>query len=183
MVAKKVLLTAQDLFQMPDDDMRHELVKGELRTMPPAGGMHGFVAGEIFARIRSFVREHQLGYTFAAETGFVIGQNPDTVRAPDVAFVSTERLPEGGPPAFFPHVVPDLVVEVVSPYDRRREVEAKARAWLQAGACIVWVIDPVRRTGLAFEGDQVDLLSPDDVFDGKAILPGFTCRLGDLFTA
>src|SRR4051794_34668142 len=112
MVGKKALLTADDLLRLPDDGMRHELIRGELRTMPPAGGEHGIIALEIGSLLREFVRRHHLGFVFAAETGFKIASNPDTVRAPDVAFVSLDRLKE--PARGYLALAPDLAVEVVS---------------------------------------------------------------------
>src|SRR4051812_10721952 len=98
MAAEKTLLTADELLSLPDDGLRHELIRGELTTMPPAGGEHGLVAGELFGLVRDHVRAHRLGYVFAAETGVFVEQDPDTVRAPDVAFIARARLPGGRAP-------------------------------------------------------------------------------------
>src|SRR3712207_3004809 len=109
MTTKKALLTADDLFELPNDGRRHELVRGKLYTMPPAGLAHGFVAGRLFRLVSNHVEAHQLGYAFAAETGFRIGRDPDTVRAPDVAFVAGGRFPAGRLPERFGELAPDLV--------------------------------------------------------------------------
>lgn len=91
-------LCAEDLPRFPDDGMRHELVRGELRTMTPADANHGYLAMQIAASLHRHVTEHSLGRVFAAETGFILARNPDTVRAPDVAFISRERLEQTGIP-------------------------------------------------------------------------------------
>ena len=95
------ILTADDLWRLPNDHMRHELVRGELRTMAPAGGEHGFIGMQLSAQLANYVRQHKLGAVFASETGFVLTHNPDTVRAPDAAFVSTARIPATGIPESF----------------------------------------------------------------------------------
>ena len=109
-------MTAEELFELPDDHMRHELVAGDLRTMAPAGFDHGRLALLIGARILDHVEQHRAGEVLAAETGSILRRAPDTVRAPDVAFVAAERVPEVG--RGFPESAPDLVVEVVSPRHR-----------------------------------------------------------------
>src|SRR4051794_26210352 len=121
MTQEKTLLTADQLFEMPDDGMRHELVRGELRTMPPAGAEHGWIAFNAARIVGNHVITNQLGWVFAAETGFRIFRDPDTVRAPDVAFVGAARFPEGRPPIRFAELAPDLIVEVVSPSDSANE--------------------------------------------------------------
>ena len=91
MTPTRTLMTAAELAALPDDGQRHELVAGELRTMPPSGGEHGGLAARFTIRLGHYVDEHQLGQVFVAETGFLLTTNPDTVRAPDVAFVCRER--------------------------------------------------------------------------------------------
>jgi Uma2 family endonuclease len=182
MATKKTLVTADDLLHMPDDDMRHELVRGELRTMPPAGGEHGWIAGLTFKLISDFVDARRLGWTFAAETGFHIARNPDIVRAADVAFVSSGRFATGHPPREFPDLAPDFVVEVMSPGDSNREVEEKVRDWLDAGVRLVWIMRPARRTlAVHTASSDVRVLQETDVVDGGNVLPGFSCPVRDLF--
>src|SRR5262249_4638196 len=117
------LLTADDLWRLPQDGMRHELIRGELTNMPPAGAEHGVTTMNLSTPLDKHARTNDLGRVLAAETGFIIGRDPDTVRAADVAFVSKPRIPATGiPKKFFPGA-PDLAVEVVSPSDTVSEVE------------------------------------------------------------
>jgi Uma2 family endonuclease len=174
-------MTAEELFELPDDGLRHELVEGELRTMTPAGFEHGRVAARILARVLDHADEHELGQVLAAETGFVLRRDPDTVRAPDVAFVAVDRLPQGTVSGFG-HVAPDLVVEVVSPSDRASEVSSKAEAWLDAGVRLVWVVDPqARLAAVHHPGGLVTVLREDGVLDGEEVLPGFRMPLSTVF--
>jgi Uma2 family endonuclease len=178
--AQPVRMTAEELFELPDDHMRHELVEGELRAMSPAGFDHGRLALRIGARILDHVEGHGLGAVLAAETGFVLGRNPDTVRAPDVAFVAADRVPGGA--RGFPELAPDLVVEVVSPFDRASEVAAKAAMWLDAGVRLVWVVDPqARLAAVHHPGGLVTVLREDGALDGEDVLPGFRLPLAPLF--
>ena len=172
--------TAEELFELPDDGMRHELVEGELRTMTPAGGEHGRVSLRLGARILEHVEEHDLGAAFAAETGFVLNRGPDTVRAPDVAFVCGDRL-QAAPSWGFPELAPDLVVEVVSPSDRASEVASKAAMWLDAGVRLVWVVDPqARLAAVHHPGGLVTVLREDGVLDGEDVLPRFRLPLASV---
>src|SRR5439155_10375899 len=130
----------------------------------------------------TYIAEHKLGQGFAAETGFKIFQNPDTVRAPDAAFVSAARVPSGEPPKGYEAIAPDLVVEVLSPGDSRREIEEKTQDWLEAGVRVVWNADPHRRTVVEHRaGGQTRILTGDDQLEADDVLPGFRCRVGDLF--
>ncbi len=182
MATTRKLMTADELLRMPDDHMRHELVRGELRTMPPAGWEHGAVAFEFARILGNHIVANKLGRAFAAETGFKIFQNPDTVRAPDAAFVSNDRIPRGEPPRGYAAIVPDLVVEVLSPGDSRREVQEKTDDWLEAGVRVVWIADPRRRTVTEHRGGrQTRILTSNDELEADDILPGFRCRVGDLF--
>jgi Uma2 family endonuclease len=174
-------MTAEELSELPDDGMRHELVEGELRTMTPAGFEHGRLALRMGARILDHVEKHGLGEVLAAETGFLLHRQPDTVRAPDVAFVSADRMPTAAVPGFA-ELAPDLVVEVVSPSDRASDVAAKAAMWLDAGVRLVWVVDPQARLAAAHHpGGLVTVLREDGVLDGEDVLPGFRLRLSSLF--
>jgi Uma2 family endonuclease len=174
-------MTAQQLLDLPDDGMRHELVEGTLRTMTPAGGEHGRIGARLLVRVGVFVESRRLGDVFTAETGFWTRRDPDTVRAPDVAFVRSERVPETRVPGFVP-VVPDLVAEVVSPNDRAVEVASKALAWLDAGVRLVWVVDPENRTVTVHGPDGVRVLRGADVLDGADVLPSFALPLDELWS-
>lgn len=142
----QTLLTADELFVLPDDGMRHELVRGELRTRTLAGSEHGMVGMNLAGFVAPHVREGRLGVVFTAETGFRIATDPDTVRAPDLAFVARERVPDAGIPQGFWPGPPDLVAEVVSPSDRYEEVQEKVFDWIRAGTRLVWVLNPRTRT-------------------------------------
>jgi Uma2 family endonuclease len=153
-----------------------------LIEMAPPGGEHGYVAGKAFSRLSAFIEQHRLGGAlFAAETGFRIVRDPDTVRAPDVAYVSAARLTQARV-AGYPDLAPDLVVEVVSPNDRASEIHAKVMQWLQAGTQLVWVLYSASRSVVAHRPDgEARVLQADDTLDGGAVLPGFTCQVADLF--
>jgi Uma2 family endonuclease len=176
-------MTADDLLRLPDDGKRYELIAGELREMSPAGGDHGYVAIEAALQLRLFLRDHPEigGALFAAETGFRLARDPDTVRAPDVAHVAEERRVQARVPGY-PALAPDLVVEVVSPNDTASEIQRKVDEWLQAGSRLVWVLYPTTRSAMTYQpGGAARLLHADDTLTGEPVLPGFGCRLGDLF--
>ena len=179
----KTLFTAEELFHFPDTRRRLELVKGDLFEMPPPGARHGSVAMVVGSLLMAYVQANQLGKVFAAETGFILRRNPDTVRAPDASFVATEWLPAGELPVGYLELAPDLAVEVVSPSDRDREVLEKVEDWLRAGTRLVWVIYPANRSATVYRalGDS-EQLSEDGSLDGGDVLPGFACILGDLFS-
>lgn len=149
--------------------------------MTPAGWSHGEIAFEIGRLLGNFVADHNLGRVFAAETGFRLSQNPDTVRAPDVAFVTTDRLPSEHAPGFFPGS-PDLAVEVLSPTDTMSEVQAKVQDWLDAGTKQVWVADPDKRTVVIYRPQRVmEVFTSGDELRVDDLLPGFTLQVADVF--
>ena len=150
--------------------------------MSPAGGRHGRVALRIARRLGNYVEEHRLGETFAAETGFLLRTQPDTVRAPDVAFVSTEKLRHLADfPGYLP-LAPDLVVEVTSPGDRSSAVEEKCRDWLSAGVTVVLVVDPQTRTMHEYRSAQQIRAYADGWLDLGDLLPGFRLDVADIFS-
>jgi Uma2 family endonuclease len=175
-------VTADELFMMPKDGFRYELVKGELRKMSPAGGEHGAVIVNVTVLLGQHVKSKKLGVCFGAETGFKIATDPDTVRAPDVAFVSRERIPESGIPKKFWPGAPDLAVEVLSPGDTLEEVEEKVEDWLASGTRAVWVVSPKRRSVTAYRSmTDVTRLSETDALDGGDVVPGFRCKVSEFF--
>lgn len=174
--------TASELFEMPDDGFRYELVRGELRRMSPSGSEHGAIIVNITIMLGQYVKANKLGVCFGAETGFKIASDPDTVRAPDVAFIRRERIPEGGLTKKFWPGAPDLAVEVLSPGDTRAEVDEKVEDWLQAGALAVWVVDPKRRGVSVYRpANGVTRLSGDDELDGGGVVPGFRFKVLEIF--
>ncbi|HZN38651.1 MAG TPA: Uma2 family endonuclease [Planctomycetota bacterium] len=179
----RTVTTAEQLLSMYEPGRPTELVRGVLRRLSPAGYRHGAVIGRLAGRIGPYARERNLGETFGAETGFILARNPDTVRAPDVAFVQQNRLPSEFSSGYFPGP-PDLAVEVTSPTDTYTEVHQKALSWLEHGTRLVWVIDPVARHATVYRGrDDMTVLGADEELTGGDVLPGFTVALRDLFPA
>jgi Uma2 family endonuclease len=172
-MSSPALLTADELLHLNLPNKRTELVRGRLIVREPAGFRHGVVANRLSLAISSHVQINQSGLVLAAETGFKLASDPDTVRAPDVAFVSRERLPDPLPTGFAA-MAPDLVVEVLSPDDRPGEVLAKVADWLRSGCRLVWVVDPGRRIARVYRADGSEaLLAHDGVLQGEDVLPGF----------
>jgi len=162
-------------------DKRLELVRGELRELAPANEEHGYVTGQLFLVVTQFVKQRQLGFTFAAETGFVLSEEPATVRAPDFAYVSRDRAPERWS-RHFARFVPDVVAEVISPSDTYGEVAQKVQDWLEAGVRVVWVVDPVARTVAVHRpGAAVRVYGEEDTLSGEDVLPGFACKVSEIF--
>jgi Uma2 family endonuclease len=160
---------------------RCELLQGELKMMSPSGALHGRYVDVLERWLGSFVAENNLGMTFGAETGFILARNPDTVRAPDIAFVVKERLPDPLPAGFFPGP-PDLAVEVLSPGDRDSEIAAKTRCWLAAGCREVWNADPGAKTTTIHRADgTVRQFIQTDSLESPSLLPGFHKPLAELF--
>jgi Uma2 family endonuclease len=168
------LITANELLHMPDNGMRRELVAGKLREMTPSGHEHGFVTLHMTGPLYAFVMENNLGAVFAAETGFLLTTDPDTVRAPDVAFVARERYASlSKTKGYFPGP-PDLAVEVISPNDTYGEVEEKVEAWLSSGCRVVVVVNPRNQTLKVYRSTtEVTLLTVADSFQCADLLPGF----------
>lgn len=172
------LYTAQDLLAM-GSDARFELDRGVLVPMSPSGFRHGRVTANVQFAIENHVRRGGLGRVLAAETGFALAHDPDIVRAPDVAFIRTERLPPEG--EGYAAIAPDLVVEVVSPGDTAHELEVKVSEYLAAGVTSVWVLYPRTRTVMIHRADGVRRLRAADTLDEEPALPGFSCGVADLF--
>lgn len=162
---------------MPDDGWKYELVDGEIRRLSPAGGPHGRIGIELGSRLNAHVKREKLGHVFDSSTGFrLTGGN---VRAPDVSFVSYDRLPEVSD-GYVP-VAPDLAVEIFSPDDRPRYVLEKVGEYLQAGVRLVWVIDPKGRKAAVYRSlTAVRELSLEDMLGGEDVVPGFRCVLREV---
>ncbi len=174
--------TADVLLQMPDDGFRYELVQGELRRMNPAGNVHGRIAARITWRLAQYVEENQLGTVYAAETGFRLSSDPDTVRAPDVAFLSQASVEAVGEVEGFWPGAPDLAVEVVSPGDSYADVEEKVFDWLDAGTKIVVVINPRQRSATVYKSPtDITALAETAVLNGGDAVPGFELLVREIF--
>lgn len=174
------LMTAEELERLVLPGKQFELVRGRLVVREPPGSVHGIVTMNLGYYVSDFVRKHGLGVVFAQDTGFKIAANPDTVRAPDVAFLSSERL-SAIPGRGYAQLAPDLLAEFLSPDDRPSEVLAKVSDWLEAGTRLVWIIDPIRAQARIYRSDgSLTLLDVSGVLDGEAVLPGFSCLLAEV---
>lgn len=175
------LLTADEFMRL-GDEVHGELIRGVLCEMPKPGWRHGQLTARLCAQLVNHAEVRQLG-TVAGEVGVLLERGPDTVRAPDAAFVSHDRLPKGNVPDRYDETIPDLVVEVVSPSDRLAEVRDKARMWLSFGVQLVWVVFPTARTVEVHHSgvEAAETLTEADRLDGGSVLPGFTYPLSRLF--
>lgn len=176
------LVTADELLLMPYDGYRYELVAGELKRMSPAGPKHGWIALNLGGIIRKFVKQHRLGRAYGADTGFTLQRNPDTVMAPDAAFVRQARVEDGENERGYFDGPPDLAVEVVSPNDSKREVSEKVSAWLSFGTEEVWVVSPTSRSVTVYRSISDPIVyAESDVLSGGHVLPGFEIAVSEIF--
>ncbi len=176
------LATIEDVAALPDDGCRYDLIRGKLIRMSPAGGRYSEIAGTIAWLVGNAVLPERLGRVYTAEPGFVLARGPDVLLSPDVAFVSTDRMPPDEERISFMELPPDLAVEVLSPSESLRATREKVDAYLEGGVRAVWVVDPVRRSVTVHmaEGD-VEILSEDDTLDGGDVLPGFSVSVSQIF--
>ncbi|GJG85648.1 hypothetical protein tb265_08290 [Gemmatimonadetes bacterium T265] len=175
----QTLLTAEDLYDIPDDDHRYELVRGVLQVSEPTGFGHGTLATRIGALLLAFVRPRKLGQV-AAEAGYVVERGPDTVRGPDVSFIRAERAPVGVAAEKFVEGTPDLAVEIRSPGDRPGKIAEKVAEYLSNGTPLVWVVEPRKRLVIVHTPDGVTrVLRDGEVVDGGSVLPGFTAPVSE----
>jgi Uma2 family endonuclease len=180
---RAVAVTAEDLSRIPDDGLRRELIRGEVHTMTPGGAEHGRVAWAVAGLLFEHLHGTGAGVGFGAETGFVLARDPDTVRAPDAAFVSAERVEAIGRTARYWPGAPDFAAEVISPDDSFREVEEKALSWLAAGTRAVLVLDPARHTATVYRGSgEARVHTVGDTLDLSDAVPGWEVTVAELFS-
>ena len=176
------LLTADDLLRLYSEGVRGELIRGVLHETVGTGLEHGAIAINFGSIIRNFVRPARLGWVIGSDVGIWLDRNPDTVRKPDLAFISAEKLPLDVRLRGYSEVVPDLVVEIISPNDRPVVVNDKAQMWLRYGVQLALLVDPETRTVVALSADgPPQTLTEDDTLNLDAALPGFTCPVRDIF--
>ena len=160
---------------------RADLVRGELRMIPPPSGRHGALVYAIAKRLGDHVESRELGAVLIGAS-FELLALPRTVRAPDVAFVRAERLSAGGIGAGFMQVAPDLVVEIISPSETRARLREKLDDYRASAISLVWLIDPRTRGVTVIEADHpVRRLSDEEILTGGDVLPGFACEVAALF--
>ena len=182
MITQTRPVTAEELFYQQGDGYRYELIKGELKKMAPAGNEHGNLAMDFGTLLNVYVKAKEFGKVYAAETGFKIATDPDTVRAPDVAFISQKRLDEAGPVRGYWPGAPDLVAEVISPGDLYTEVGEKVAEWLGAGSRMVVIVNPRNKQVLVHTSPtDVKVLGLGDTLDGGEVVPGWTLSVEELF--
>ena len=173
------VVTAEELFELPDAK-HYELVRGVPRVCEPPGGAHGRLAMQVGALLNEHVQRLGLG-TVLVEAGYVLRRKPDTVRGPDISFVSVARLPPNQIPETFIPGAPDLAVEIISPSSRWSEVEEKVADYLAGGARLVWLVDPrERRVVLRYPDRPPAVLTENDTLDGEDVVPGFTLPVAEL---
>ena len=180
--AKPKLLTAADLLGLSSRGVRGELIRGVLYETMPTGREHGRILINLGAELRNFTKPRGLGRVEGGDVGVWLERDPDTVRAPDIAFFSPEKEPPEEIAAGYAEVVPDLLAEVVSPNDTAREVREKAEMWLGFGVSLVWVVNPETRTvDVHRRGHPITTLTEQEALEGFDVLPGFTCSVSDIF--
>jgi len=171
-------LTAEDLYTVPRDGRKYELVKGEL-IVSPAGVKHEGIASRLVVRVGIFLMTNRLGEVYTSSVGYELGTGD--IVSPDVSFVATSKLPNGEEPKGFGHFAPDLAVEIISPSDVLTAVEQKVELYLHNGTRLVWVINPDLRHATIYRTDgTIAMVRADGRLDGETVLPGFTCVLADI---
>lgn len=175
------LSTAADLETM-DNNARFELVRGVLHEMSPSSFNSSLVMSNLALELGQFVKHHRLGSVTFAEAGYLLERNPDTVVAPDIAFVRIDRIPQPVPKRGFFVGMPDLVIEIISPSDEPAEIRRKQALYDRIGIPLVWWIDPDRRVATVHRaGRPVGHLTESDSLDGADIIPGFSLSLSQVF--
>jgi Uma2 family endonuclease len=176
------LITAEEFMSVPDppDGSKQELVRGVIVTMPPPKGRHGVCCMSTGYIVYGFVSANRLGHVTCNDAGFVSERAPDTVRGPDVAYWSIQRVPEV-PEGYF-EVPPDLAIEVVSPSDTHVRLQEKVRHYLKHGVRMVWLIDPELRIVTVYRTtNEARTLEETDTLGGEDVLPGFSCPVARFF--
>ncbi len=173
------LITGEELLAMGDIGPC-ELIDGRIVPMAPTGGEHGLAEFNLGGELRSFVRQHKLGWVMGGEVGIYTRRNPDRVRGADVVFISKERTPDY--PKGFLELAPDLVVEVMSPNDRWQEVHEKIEEYFVMGVQQVWVVEPANRAVRIYRSiTEIQKLDEGDTLTGEGKLAGFTLPVAEIF--
>ena len=175
--------TVDDLYALPADDFHHELVHGSLVSEPPPGGRHGRIAARLVQRLGAHVEEHSLGVVLTCDTGFILHRDPDTVRAPDVAFVRRDRYDKLEDETSALPIAPDIAIEVRSPSDSAVKLHAKVADYLAAGTPLVWVVDPgTERVACYRKLLEPRIVAAPQHLEADDLLPGFRLSVDDIFS-
>ena len=173
-------LSVEEFMRLPDDGCRWELVRGRAVREPPAGFEHSGIGVRIASLLHRFVQERDLGEVVGSDGGFILSDEPPTVRAPDVAYVAESRLTFDT--RKLAPLAPDLAVEIVSPSNTVSEIHHKVMDYLDAGSRLVWVVDPGSRTVTVYRSrGEIRLLTEKEELEGNDVLPGFRTEVSDLF--
>ena len=175
------ILSADEFLLHPAANERTELVRGFIRMMTPASAGHGLVSATVLRLLSTYVWQHRLGVCFADSTGYTLPNLPNTVRAPDASFVRANHLPPDGVAGGFLHLAPDLAVEVLSLGESDAELSEKLADYRIAGTPLVWVIDPAKRTVAVISTAESTTLGVNHTLTGGDVVPGFACRVAELF--
>ena len=182
MTTETNLLTADDLLRLHSEGVRGELIQGVLCETMSTGVEYGEIVMELGRHLGNFIAPQRLGRLIGSDSGVRLERAPDTVREPDIGFISADRMPLGERITTYSDVVPDLVVEVVSPNDDADNVFNKARMWLSFGVRLVWVVQPeTRSVEVHRSGQPVETVAEDEQLDGIDVLPGFSCSVASIF--
>lgn len=176
-------ITPEQLLQLPDGGKGYELVNGQLKELN-VSALSSFVAGKVYRALDTFVSEKNLGWVFPEGTSFqCFPTEPKKVRRADTAFIALHRMSQN---QFVAEghitVVPDLVVEVISPNDLAYEVDSKSEEWIAAGVRLLWVVSPqTRQVRVSGEDGRLRSYRESDTLSGDPVLPGFSCSVSDFF--
>jgi Uma2 family endonuclease len=174
MATTTALLTAEAYLQMPDNGQPTELVRGEVITMPPPTPRHGQICFRAGYLLQRYLDDHPLGCIVSNDAAVITERDPDTVRGPDVAFYSYERVPKGPLPLGYLHVPPELVFEVRSPSNRWRDILRKVTEYFEAGVTVVCVLDEENLTASVFSADATPrILGADQELNLPEVLADF----------
>lgn len=174
------LLTADEFWRSPLNGKGVELVRGEVESSMPPGGLHGAIQVRLGGRLDAWASANNAGWV-GVESGFLIATNPDTVRGPDIAFVKADRIPSSGVPTAFWRLPPDIAIEVVSPDETAQSLQVKISEYLDAGTSEVWVIYSLSREVVAHFPNRTARTLTDVQMLTSALLPGFSCQVAELF--
>jgi Uma2 family endonuclease len=171
-------MTAEELIELPSGQHRYELIKGELLTMSPSGEEHGLLSATIASLLFTFVKANDLGVVYGSETGFKLESDPDTVLAPDVAFIRKARV--GHRSKSYRNGPPDIAVEVISPSERKSQIECKIAQWLSFGTLSVWMVNPDSKAIEVVSVKGRNTFEENDYLVDE-VIPGLLLRVSEIF--